>query len=263
MTLDDAKKILGLGNNPTREDIQKAYKQLSQKYHPDKHNDSDPVVREVLNEKFQQITDARIVLLNCTNESSSSAQFGGWRSDPEAIKLIEESDTLGGRRQFNQALDKIDEAIRRHPNDVELQQLKVIALASSDRFNESYRLLKQIGNQHPQHMHDPDFLALGAEITCRAGFYAEALRMIDKSMSLVSGDAPGLLAKKVMILLEKGDTAQADQIINRIEQIDPTNPIVQERKQLWNVGGNYVNKNSATNAGCAVCAILECLFDCI
>lgn len=59
--IDEARKLLDLGEEATLHEIKEAYKKLAFKYHPDKHKGKDKKESE---EIFKKITHARDVLLN-------------------------------------------------------------------------------------------------------------------------------------------------------------------------------------------------------
>lgn len=63
--IDEARKILGLDEGSTLEEIKAAYRLLSLKYHPDKCKDAD---KKRCEEAFKKISHAKdIILAYCAN----------------------------------------------------------------------------------------------------------------------------------------------------------------------------------------------------
>jgi hypothetical protein len=80
--VDKARKILGLGEDATREEIQKVYKELMKKYHPDKAGNK----RKYL-EKSKQINWAYSVIVSyCADYRFSFCREDVEKVDP-AIRL--------------------------------------------------------------------------------------------------------------------------------------------------------------------------------
>jgi len=62
MADDDYYKILGVSKSASADEIQKAYRKLARKYHPDLHADEEDKVREQAKQKFQKVQQAYDVL---------------------------------------------------------------------------------------------------------------------------------------------------------------------------------------------------------
>ena len=62
MAADDYYKILGVSKSATEEEIQKAYRKLARKYHPDLHADGSEREQEKAKQKFQEVQQAYDVL---------------------------------------------------------------------------------------------------------------------------------------------------------------------------------------------------------
>jgi len=63
--IDEARKLLGLGEEATLEEIKEIYRHLSLKYHPDRCTDRD---KRHCEEMFKKINQAKDILLNyCAN----------------------------------------------------------------------------------------------------------------------------------------------------------------------------------------------------
>ena len=62
MADDDYYKVLGVSKDASADEIQKAYRKLARKYHPDLHADDEEKVREQAKQKFQKVQQAYDVL---------------------------------------------------------------------------------------------------------------------------------------------------------------------------------------------------------
>ncbi len=59
--VDEARKILGLDEDQSLEEIKDAYRKLSLKYHPDRCKEKD---KKICEEKFKRINHARDIILD-------------------------------------------------------------------------------------------------------------------------------------------------------------------------------------------------------
>ena len=62
MAQDDYYKLLGVSRSASDEEIQKAYRKLARKYHPDLHADEDEKEQDRVKQKFQKVQQAYDVL---------------------------------------------------------------------------------------------------------------------------------------------------------------------------------------------------------
>lgn len=62
MAQDDYYKLLGVSQNASDDEIQKAYRKLARKYHPDLHADKDEKEKEKSKQQFQKVQQAYDVL---------------------------------------------------------------------------------------------------------------------------------------------------------------------------------------------------------
>ena len=62
MADDDYYKVLGVSKNASADEIQKAYRKLARKYHPDLHADGEEKAREQAKQMFQKVQQAYDVL---------------------------------------------------------------------------------------------------------------------------------------------------------------------------------------------------------
>lgn len=77
MEYKDYYKILGVDRNATIEEIQKAYRKLARKYHPDANK--DPAATE----KFKEINEAYEVLRDPEKRKKYDALGSGWQHGQE------------------------------------------------------------------------------------------------------------------------------------------------------------------------------------
>jgi len=80
---EKACSILGIPYDATNEEIKQAFRKQSLKYHPDKHTDLDPDIRQLTAEKFAQIKDAYELL------QGSSPLIGDWYAHaPDSPRIL-------------------------------------------------------------------------------------------------------------------------------------------------------------------------------
>ncbi len=72
---DDYYQVLGLSRGASSEEIQKAYRKLARKYHPDLHEDAEPREKKRAKEQFQQVQQAYDVLSDAEKRKMYD-QFG-------------------------------------------------------------------------------------------------------------------------------------------------------------------------------------------
>ena len=88
--IDEARKVLGLGETATFAEIKEAYRRSSLKYHPDKCTDGD---RQRCEEMFKKINGAnRILMPYCASYKYSFAEEDVKRVTGEAFE-----EAIGGR----------------------------------------------------------------------------------------------------------------------------------------------------------------------
>jgi tetratricopeptide (TPR) repeat protein len=263
MTRDEAINILKLQTtNPTQEEIIAAYRKLSRKYHPDLYQSADEAVKEVMHEKFIQITQAKDFLLNNQHSSNYSSSNYNQNNSGNFSAEVSQFEAFLQRRQYYEAENLINSLISRFGETSYLLELRIKLASETGNYRLAYNDMKKLENLEPALANDPDFYHYKAIVAAHAGDFLVALNTIDKAISMLGSPAPEFLATKANILIMQGRTNDADQIIAILERYDPNHPLVQQRRQVYNVGGRYVDKGDAATSACAACAILECLFDC-
>ena len=103
-------------------------------------------------------------------------------------------------------------------------------------------------------------LALGQTA---ARHFDASLNTLNELEALAGYSIPLYLQRRAETLIMAGRVREAEQVIQRLAQVDPSNPLVRERGGYLKVGNNYVGKKDAVAGGCALCAILELFFDCL
>ena len=78
----DPYSILGVSKNATEDEIKQAYRELARKYHPDNYDDNP--LKELAEEKMQEINQAYDAILSQRNQKGSAAS-GGSLDQVEAL----------------------------------------------------------------------------------------------------------------------------------------------------------------------------------
>jgi len=97
-------EVLGISRNATQEEIKKAYRKLSMKFHPDK-NEGDAFFEEM----FKKIQEAYEVLSNTSKRHQYNAMLDSYQGNPEEFRRYQEN----LRRQFEEELKKRENEMRR------------------------------------------------------------------------------------------------------------------------------------------------------
>ena len=133
--------------------------------------------------------------------------------EEEHSRLVEEIDALAGNRNYEQAIARVDLALRDFPGDTELCGLRVLAEQSLQRTKESRRLFED--GQHALAEND----LVGATELLRSGFRLDPR-------------APGLRESLVNILTERArslvddNLPEAEPLYQEANQLDPNHPAV-------------------------------------
>lgn len=258
MSPEQARKILEINGALDEDKIKSAFLRLSQKYHPDKHRTESESVKELLNEKFQQIKEARDVLLQeVKGKSSSHSNYT--QSESEGMVHV---NRLVERRQFSEAIETLRQLRNKFPHNPDLISIQMQIHNDIQQYEQAYNLKDALFEVNPRLKDDPDFLSNLGVLAAHCGKFQEAHNNIDEAMEIAGNDVPSFIADKATVFLLSGDSKKADELIAQLARIDPNHPLVRQRNKVWNVQGNYVGKKDATQASCCICAILELIFDC-
>lgn len=278
MTTDEALSLLRLKRGASEEEIKRAFRTESQKYHPDLYATQASHVQEVMREKFQQIAQARDLLMrsgtsgpsNSTSSSgsASNSSSGGYRSTgapSDHTATVERVETLLRQRRFPDALRELDVFMARHrmENDIDLLVLRVRILGAADMASEACETLLKMRWLDNSFGRDVGFLEELAAAQSRSRQFDASLRTIAELEALAGYNIPIYLQLKAQVLIGAGRVNEGDQVVQQLARVDPNNPLVQQRSRYLKVGNNYVGKSDAVAGGCAICAILELIFDCL
>lgn len=281
MTRAAALKALELSQpRPTRDEIQDAYRALAARFHPDRAEGQSDDVKRLMRDKFEALTEARRALLDAEGDGgrpgaegaapdpdaarprTAEESYNRWGADAEALRHMAEYERYKERRQFEQALAALRAALARHPHDFGLGETEAALLIEMRRAGEGYPKFKEWARRYPELLKNSKYmenLHLIARVSER---HAEALAHINSALAL-EPDVPTFLQHKALTLLALKRGPEADAVIQRLAQLDPHNPLVQERQQYMMVNGTLVHKEKAAGDACVICVILECLFDCL
>ena len=278
MTTDEALSLLRLKRGASEEEIKRAFRTESQKYHPDLYATQASHVQEVMREKFQQIAQARDLLMRSGTSSStsstsssgsaSSSSSGGYRSTgapSDHTATVERVETLLRQRRFPDALRELDVFMARNrmENDIDLLVLRVRILGAADMASEACETLLKMRWLDNSFGRDVGFLEELAAAQSRSRQFDASLRTIAELEALAGYNIPIYLQLKAQVLIGAGRVNEGDQVVQQLARVDPNNPLVQQRSRYLKVGNNYVGKSDAVAGGCAICAILELIFDCL
>ena len=279
MTRAAALKALELTKErPTREEVQEAYRALAARFHPDRAEGQSDDVKRLMREKFEALTKARRRLLDepeggapagggaegraDERPATAEASYNRWGADAEALRHMAEYERYKERRQFEQALAALRAALARHPHDFGLGETEAALLIEMGRAGEGYPKFKEWARRYPELLKNSKYMENLHLIARVAERYSEALAHINSALAL-EPEVPTFLQHKALTLLALKRGQEADAVIQRLAQLDPRNPLVQERQQYVMVNGALVHKGQAASDACFVCVLLECLFDCL
>ena len=278
MTTDEALSLLRLKRGASDEEIKRAFRSESQKYHPDLYATQASHVQEVMREKFQQIAQARDLLMRSgtsgpssstsSSGSASNSSSGGYRSTgapSDHTATVERVETLLRQRRFPDALRELDVFMARNrmENDIDLLVLRVRILGAADMASEACETLLKMRWLDNSFGRDVGFLEELAAAQSRSRQFDASLRTIAELEALAGYNIPIYLQLKAQVLIGAGRVNEGDQVVQQLARVDPNNPLVQQRARYLKVGNNYVGKKDAVAGGCALCAILELIFDCL
>lgn len=117
MTIDSREKacsMLGISTSASNEEINKAYKKLAMKWHPDKWAGKPEAERKAAEEKFKEIGEAKDYLDKNHGEDSYSHKLDEYKSEAKQkiTKWISEQkvrdEELGEWKDYEKNIDKIE-----------------------------------------------------------------------------------------------------------------------------------------------------------
>lgn len=252
MNKDSALQILGLGQNASRDEIKARVRELSVKFHPDKHVGVTDVVGDLLKEKFSQVQEAGRLLLDGQSERADPPVED---ADPDLVAAaiaFRDGDASTCVRHARAVL-------ARSPNNYDAHFLCGSALLGVDNLVEAAVHLRRVIEVEKEDSHVWFLLAV-AELG--NGNFAASKNCAEKACrfsEVKQADHYVILAQAWIGL---GDGAQADSVINDLAAIAPNHPLVLERKASFRVGSTYINKGTAAGVATGAAGALCCLLDC-
>lgn len=104
----DHYKVLGVSREASKEAIKQAFRKLAVEFHPDKHVNSSPEVRERATSKFKQLSDAYDTLMDDRKRadynirsSSTSSPYGNNYSRGSGSYYRYQSGSYGNSRGYD------------------------------------------------------------------------------------------------------------------------------------------------------------------
>jgi predicted Zn-dependent protease len=184
---------------------------------------------------------------------------------PDINATVERVQTLRHQRRFADALRELDVFMARHSLDrnIDLLRLRVQILADANMDAEGVDTLLRIRAIDSSVGRNPHFLEALAIGQAASRQFDAALRTIGELEAVAGYNIPLYLQMKAETLIMAGRVNEGDQVVQQLARVDPNNPLVQQRSRYLKVGNNYVGKKDAVAGGCALCAVLELIFDCL
>lgn len=198
-------------------------------------------------------------------DDASATQQQAAGAARERAAAVERVEMLRRQRRFPEAIRELDTFMSRAriENDIDLLMLRVRIFAAADMASDACETLFKMRWIEPSLSRDVGFLEELAAAQFRSCQFSASLRTIDELEALAGYNVPIYLQLKAQVLIGAGRVHEGEQVVQQLARVDPTNRLVQERAQYLKVGNNYVGKSDAVAGGCAVCAILELVFDCL
>lgn len=268
MNRDEALALLELTGTPTEDEVQNAYRVQAKRYHPDCHGDVAEHFKKVLTDRFIALGEARDLL--CpersggagpgSTSSSGSNKTGGTGAFSESANEARE---LAGRRQWTEMMSLLNGMQASYGDRPEYYQLRLDLLTEADQHGPALDAGDTLLSFSPELKEDGDYLHHLSVLGLLAGEVERALIHVRNAQSLFPGSVPAFIETHARLMILKGDTQEADRLIEVLSNCDPNNELVRARAEVWNVQGTYVQKEGAANSACVVCVVLELIFDCI
>ncbi len=81
--MDDPYKVLGISHGATDDEVKKAYREMSRKYHPDTYAGTNNPLANLAEEKFKEVQDAysQIMDMRANGNHSSYGNQGGYQNN--------------------------------------------------------------------------------------------------------------------------------------------------------------------------------------
>ena len=143
--MKDPYKILGVSKNASDEEIKKVYRELVKKYHPDNYDASNPL-RDLANEKMQEVNEAYDEIQRLRMSSSSSSDFNysydnAYSSSGSSSGVYADVRRMINDRRFTDA-EKALSAVDKGERTAEWHYLASVLLMHRNRQNDAMRELE-------------------------------------------------------------------------------------------------------------------------
>ncbi|KQP43526.1 lipopolysaccharide assembly protein LapB [Pseudorhodoferax sp. Leaf274] len=157
------------------------------------------------------------------------------RNETEArAKLNAEVQLLRDAKRYQEAYDRLQQALEREPNDVDLLYEQAMMAEKLSRLDEMERLLRRLIELRPDYHHA--YNALGYSLADRNVRLDEARRLIQKALEIVPND-PFIADSLGWVEFRLGNRAEAEKILLQAFQSKPDAEIAAHLGEVLWAGG--------------------------
>jgi tetratricopeptide (TPR) repeat protein len=157
------------------------------------------------------------------------------RNEAEARgKLNAEVQLLREAKRYQEAYDRLQQALQREPNDTDLLYEQAMVAEKLDRLDEMERLLRRLIELRPDYHHA--YNALGYSLADRNVRLDEAKRLIQKALEIVPND-PFIADSLGWVEFRLGNRAEAEKILQQAFQTKPDAEIAAHLGEVLWTGG--------------------------
>jgi tetratricopeptide (TPR) repeat protein len=157
------------------------------------------------------------------------------RNEAEArAKLNAEVQLLRDGKRYQEAYDRLQQALEREPNDTDLLYEQAMVAEKLSRLDEMERLLRRLIELRPDYHHA--YNALGYSLADRNVRLDEAKRLIQKALEIVPND-PYIADSLGWVEFRLGNRAEAEKILSQAFQAKPDAEIAAHLGEVLWAGG--------------------------
>ncbi len=157
------------------------------------------------------------------------------RNEAEArAKLNAEVQLLRDAKRYQEAYDRLQQALEREPNDTDLLYEQAMVAERLSRLDEMERLLRRLIELRPDYHHA--YNALGYSLADRNVRLDEAKRLIQKALEIVPND-PFIADSLGWVEFRLGNRAEAEKILSQAFQAKPDAEIAAHLGEVLWAGG--------------------------
>lgn len=265
--------ILGIPVNSSSEKIKEAYRELAKKYHPDKHINNP--LGELAAEKFKEVKEAYETLINSkTNNSYSESKSdnrstdsnsnysyrdNSYNADQKFDELFEKANHLVDLKMWRDLINLGSELVSISPNRSEAYAIKALGHYSVNE----YTMAELYSNKAIERGNEEYYvLFINGVSLFQVSKFNDCVESFRKIIVLYR-EEPDVVGYLAMAYEKMGNSKTGKQYWDRLAFLDPNNDLLKTRKNVWDIGnGNYISKEDGKNTACAICLLLECIFDC-